>query len=964
MEQHVTNLLSRSFAADPTQRVQATNELLTYQTSVDQQPGFATLLLQICSPQTAVGEDVRTSASVLFKNVVKNSWNPNHAEHLVQDAEKEALRHAIFGVMTVSRKSVQRNLGEAISLMAEVDFPALWPNIVNEVVSALSAATAAHDPQVTEAVMSTAHSVFSRYRKMSELTVELTTELLPINKMFTLPLLHSMQHLLARLGAPSPSLADAEVVARGLAIAVDVFYDIVFLDMGEEHVANLAAFMTVLYDSLICQNPQLASDTDSGPLVQLQSAVLATITLFLQKYDEEFEPYAATFLTAILAVLADPRSMCSGMDDFVVSAFDFLSVGCRGSTKGLLDQARLEAICVSVVMPNLQLRDVDLELYEDDPDLFLQREIDGSDLHTRRRSACELIRSLMTAFPQVVGPIFTNHVNALLARAAQGDWKAKDTAIYLVAALALEGSVASSQRGAKQTLSSLVPLLSFMETTILPELNSPVAAQSHEILKVSAIRFISTFRAHLPATSFPAILPSLGIWLTHPAVPVHSIAAHTLERIITHAENGIPLVSAQNFQPVSTSILVALCQHLTASKKPNPHTARCLMRIATVRSECIAPYVGDVVLAVTAALGEAAKNPTNPVFSHCLFEVLSQCIVVGTASIAAIEQTIWSVLMHVLGQDVAEFVPYALQILAQLLDAKPPGPLEDNYKMLVSPLLMPSMYAQKGNIPAVIRLLTATIRRDAGFIHSSALTEKVLGVFKQLVQLKQFDHEGLNVLTTVVLHYPVQVIDPFMGTVYQLLFQRLQTSKTPKYVRCLILFFSVLIVVHGAESVVNRINSIQQGLFYMFLQKVWLANMQKVSGTVERKVCIVALANLLSESQQLQADCNTWAACVFSCLKMIHCEVERDDTSSFVPQVHSLEDLSREVMTDAGFSNVYCPLQGAVPKSEDPCGAITDPSLHFRTQISTLIRGPNGGVFFEALRSTLSPDLLQLLQLS
>lgn len=955
-------LLQASISPNQEQRSGATSELLSLQNSVDKQPGFATMLLQLCSNTSAVAPETRVSASVMLKNVVKNSWNPNQAEHLVQEAEKQTLRSAIFGVMTTSQSAIQRNLAEAIALMADVDFPSIWPTIVNEIVAALVASTAAQDAKVMESVMSTAHSVFVRYRKMSELTDALTQELLPLNKVFTTPLLQAMQLLLRGLSTPQATTADAEVYCRALGLAVDVFYDTIFVDMGEEHITHLSAFMTVLYESLVCQNPQLTVDTEVGPLTQLQSATLSTITLYLQKYDEEFEPFAATFLGAILTMLSGARSLTTGMDGFVVSAFEFLSVACRGSTRNLLDAAKLQTICESVVMPNLQLRDVDLELYEDDPDLFLQREIEGSDLETRRRSGCELIRALMTAFPQVVGPIFTNNVNVLLAQGASGNWKAKDTAIYLVAALALEGSVASSERGAKQTLSSLVPLEAFTTSTVLPELGSAVAAGSHEILKMSAMRFVSTFRAHLPKTMFPTILQYCGVWLMQPAVPVHSIAAHSLERLVTQKEGAELLIPTSVFQPVSGGFLAALCQHIQSSKNPNPHTVKCLMKIASTRRESIAPFIGEIVVAINAALVEAAKNPSNPVFSHCLFEILSQCIVVGTTVTAAIEQTVWGVLIYVLREDVTEFIPYVLQIMAQLLDAKPPGPLEESYQMLIAPLLMPTMYTQKGTIPAVIRMLTAAIRRDAGFIHSSQLTEKILGVFKQLVQLKQFDHEGLNILTTTVFHYPVAVLEPFMGTVYQLLFQRLQTAKTPKYVRCLILFFSVLTIVHGAESVVNRIDAIQAGLFYMFLKSVWLPNMQKVSGGVERKTCIVALANLLSQSQHLQADQEAWAACVFSCLKMIHCAVEGDDTSSFVPQTLTLEDLAREALSESGFSNVFCPLHGAHAPVQDPCAATADPSLHFRTQIGTVIHGPNGAQFFAALRSKLSPDLLQLLQ--
>ena len=52
----------------------------------------------------------------------------------------------------------------------------------------------------------------------------------------------------------------------------------------------------------------------------------------------------------------------------------------------------------------------DEELFEDNPDEYIRRDIEGSDIDTRRRAACDLVKALCTYFePQVIG-IFTQYV--------------------------------------------------------------------------------------------------------------------------------------------------------------------------------------------------------------------------------------------------------------------------------------------------------------------------------------------------------------------------------------------------------------------------------------------------------------------------------------------------------------------------------------------------------------------------
>lgn len=66
----------------------------------------------------------------------------------------------------------------------------------------------------------------------------------------------------------------------------------------------------------------------------------------------------------------------------------------------------------------------------------------SSDIDTRRRAACDLVRGLCKFFEGPVTAIFSGYVNSMLAEYAKNpgqNWKHKDAAIYLVTSLASKG---------------------------------------------------------------------------------------------------------------------------------------------------------------------------------------------------------------------------------------------------------------------------------------------------------------------------------------------------------------------------------------------------------------------------------------------------------------------------------------------------------------------------------------------
>lgn len=91
-----------------------------------------------------------------------------------------------------------------------------------------------------------------------------------------------------------------------------------------------------------------------------------------------------------------------------IAAIQFLTSVVKSMHSQLFAQENtLQQICEKVVVPNLKLRDSDEELFELNPMDYIQRDTEGSDSGTRRRSAADFVKALTDAFPTEVTNLFT-----------------------------------------------------------------------------------------------------------------------------------------------------------------------------------------------------------------------------------------------------------------------------------------------------------------------------------------------------------------------------------------------------------------------------------------------------------------------------------------------------------------------------------------------------------------------------
>lgn len=108
-----------------------------------------------------------------------------------------------------------------------------------------------------------------------------------------------------------------------------------------------------------------------------------------------------------------------------------------------------------MVIPNVGLRESDVEQFEDDPLEFVRLDVavasTGTDLATRRHAAADVLQALVSSgYEAETTDIVGTWINRGLSDYASNkaaNWKSKDSAIYLLTALATRGSTAQVSYG-------------------------------------------------------------------------------------------------------------------------------------------------------------------------------------------------------------------------------------------------------------------------------------------------------------------------------------------------------------------------------------------------------------------------------------------------------------------------------------------------------------------------------------
>lgn len=123
-----------------------------------------------------------------------------------------------------------------------------------------------------------------------------------------------------------------------------------------------------------------------------------------------------------------------------------------------------------------------------------------------------------------------------------------------------------------------------------------------------------------------------------------------------------------------------------------------------------------------------------------------------------------------------------------------------------------------------------------------------------MIASKANDHEGFYLLQYLMVYYPSNELLTNMRQIFSLLFQRLSLSKTSKYAKCVIVCFCFYAWKFGATPLVELIEGIQNKLFNMVLERLFIPEICHINNDLDRKIVAVGVTKLLTECSLMLTD--------------------------------------------------------------------------------------------------------------
>jgi len=564
----------------------------------------------------------RLAGALLFKNIVKKDW---HEADKIDPSERSAIKDQIVDIMIAVPPKIQIQLSESVSVIADCDFPKQWESLIQQLVMKLSP----QDFNVNNGILQTAHSIFKRWRHQFR-SDDLFREIRDVIQQFAEPFLNLMKATDALIQQSGSDKAALELLFQSLLLQGKIFFSFNSQDLPEFFEDHQDEFMSIFHKYLEYQNPLLSDDDESNSLEKLKSTICEIIDLYTQRYEDAF-PKLPQFVSTIWEVLTTTSSETKH-DMLVSHAIAFLTSVVKQPRHQTIfaSPETLSNICERVVVPNLTLRDSDIETFEDDPIEFIRRDLEGSDSDTRRRSASDFVKALLKSFPTEVTTMNLSYIDKYLQlyQADTSKWKEKDTAIALFISIASDSQVIT-QAGVTSTRLNVVE---FFSKHVMSDLENTNNSSVIPILQVDAIKYLCNFRNQLSKDQLLQVFPLLLQHLSSPNHVVYTYSAICIDKVLSMKGKGkTPMFNPADIQPYAENLLINLFKLLQTNMSPeklaeNDYLMKAVLRIILTARSDILPFASPIATELNKFVEITCKNPSNPRFTHYLFESIASLV--------------------------------------------------------------------------------------------------------------------------------------------------------------------------------------------------------------------------------------------------------------------------------------------------------------------------------------------------
>lgn len=285
-EDQLRLILFQSLSPDKSTRQAAESALLSSQSN----PGHALAILRLVASSNA-GEGgsgdlpVRQAAAVHFKNMVKGGWggppSPDGGDDstsfkfIIPDTDRELIKNNLVSLMCTVPPALQSQCSESIALIAAVDFPQRWDNLLTDLIAKF----ANPDWNIVNGVLLTANSILKRFRFVQR-SDALYADILYVLQRIQEPLTQLFVAITAQLDtthtASSGDILGLTARLAALRSINRIFYSLNYQDLPEYFEDHMNEWMAGFAKLLKYTNPVLVDEDE-----EMQPGELVTcVTLF------------------------------------------------------------------------------------------------------------------------------------------------------------------------------------------------------------------------------------------------------------------------------------------------------------------------------------------------------------------------------------------------------------------------------------------------------------------------------------------------------------------------------------------------------------------------------------------------------------------------------------------------------------------------------------------------------------
>lgn len=205
-------------------------------------------------------------------------------------------------------------------------------------------------------------------------------------------------------------------------------------------------------------------------------------------------------------------------------------------------------------------------------------------------------------------------------------------------------------------------------------------------------------------------------------------------------------------------------------------------------------------------------------------------------------------------------------------------------------------------------------------------------MFQKLISARSSEANAFSLIRAIFGFFPVQSYANFSFEIFKILMLRLQSRMNGRmgiiYTKELILSLSIFIGKNGAMPLFESLEKMQAGMSSMLMKQIWIPNVMKIRGEMEKKNVSIAMTRIACEVPGIQADAECWGNLLAEIVNVLE---EAEETTAQKDADDALLELE-----ETGYEAGYSKLCFASISGNDLLCEIPSAKMYLATSLSTL----------------------------